>query len=213
MTMDKIDALIDSLSDELEPVAPMGHPLVRMLPLLLVSFCYVVAVIAIIGLRHDWMIKMLDDMGYVFELSLALGVFVTAGLALGWLAIPDMRGQQWITVIPLTLAGVFLFWACLRLCYESSPYFHFHLGHCALDGVFMLMIPLAILTLFLRKGATTHPRLAGVMTILSFSGLSWTGLRLTCGADNFSHAFLMHFLPFVAIGVLFGLFARKIFRW
>lgn len=213
MSLDKLDALINNLSDELEEVKPLCHPLTRMFPLLLVSFTYVLAVIALLGLRDDWMLKMFHDIQFLFEFVLALSVSVSAGLALGWLSIPDMRGQKWVLAVPFTLTAVFMFWALLRMLFEVDDHFHFQLNHCTLDGIFMLILPIGVLTFFSRRGATTHPHLSALMTVLSFSGLAWAGLRLTCGADSFSHAFLMHFVPFIAIGVLFGIFARKIFRW
>ncbi len=213
MSSDKLDALIGSLSEELEPVKPMPHPLARMFPLILVSFTYVLAVIALLGIRDDWMIKMFHDIQFLFEFVLALSVSASAGLALGWLSVPDMRGQKWIVAIPFTLTAVFLFWAVLRMAFEVDDHFHFHLNHCTLDGIFMLILPIGVLTFFSRQGATTHPQLSAFMTVLSFSGLGWAGLRLTCGMDSFSHAFLMHFVPFIVIGIIFGIFARKIFRW
>lgn len=213
MSTEKIDALIDSLSEDLKETKPMKHPLARMFPLLLVSFTYAVAVVVMLGLRDDWMNIMFDDILFTFEFVLSLCIFVSAGLTLGWTAIPDMGGKRWLPAIPITLTGVFMFWAALRLLFAEEGALYFHLNHCSLDGVFMLILPVAVLTFFSRQGATTCPLLMAGLTVLSFSGLAWAGLRMTCGADNFSHAFLMHFVPFLALGIVFGVFARKIFRW
>ncbi|MEM6781548.1 MAG: NrsF family protein [Pseudomonadota bacterium] len=213
MSTDKVDALIDNLSDELEPVQPMAHPFARMAPLIGVSLIYMIAVIAMIGPREDWVPAMFGNMMYFFEFSLSLSIFVSAALALGWLAIPDMAGRVWIKAVPVTLTGVFLVWAVMRMVFEADMEFNFQLSQCNLNGLFLIVLPVAVLTMSLRKGATTQPGWSAFMTILSFSGLGWAGLRFTCGADSFMHSFLIHFIPFVVLGIVFGLFAKRIFRW
>lgn len=211
--MGDLNNLIDNLSEELKPVKPMGHPAKRVAPLILISVIYVIGIIAMLGPRDDWVPKIMHEIDFVFELLLSLSIFISSAVALAWLNVPDMRGQQWIKAVPLTLTGVFLLWALLRLIFEVNKDFTFHLGHCNLDGLFMILLPVTVLTFTARKGATTQPVCTAFMTILSFSGLGWAGLRFTCGADSFAHSFLIHFVPFVVLGIIFGVFARKIFRW
>ena len=213
MSDQNVDSLIDSLSDELEPVKRLPHPFMRLLPLLVVSLIYMVAMIAMIGPRDDWMPKMYHEISYVFEFLLSLSLFVSAAATLAWLSVPDMRGQTWLKAVPVTLGGVFLVWAVLRIAFEWGEPLHFALKNCSLDGFIMTALPVAVLTLFTKKGATTQPIWSSCMTILSFSGLGWAGLRLTCGANTFAQSFVIHFIPFVILGVLFGLLSRRIFRW
>lgn len=209
----KTENLIEELSGKLEPVKPLAHPLWRMLPLIIVSLLYLTAIIIMLGPRKDWALMMFGDLSFAFEFTLSMSIFISSALALGWLSIPDMRGQTWIKAVPITLLSVFAVWASLRLAHEGMDGFHLHVGHCTLDGLFMILLPVIILVLSQRKGASTQPGWSGFMTILSFSALGWAGLRFTCGADNFAHAFVMHFIPFLATGILIGLLTKRIFRW
>ena len=213
MSDTKIDNLIDGLAKELEPVKPLAHPLQRMLPLIVVSILYVAAMIAMIGPREDFMPKMADEISYVFEILLSLSIFISSAIALGWMSVPDMRGQTWMKAVPITLSGIFVLWAGLRIFFEWDQPLVFKLQNCSLDGLFMTFLPVAALVFASRQGATTQPGWTSFITVLSFSGLGWAGLRFTCGANTFLQSFVVHFIPFIVLGVIFGLFARRIFRW
>ena len=213
MTDKSVDSLINSLSEELEPVKPLAHPLWRVVPLLFVSALYLGAMIMMLEPRHDWMDKMLGEIDYVFEFILSFSIFVSAAFALCWLSIPDVRGQIWVKAVPVSLLGVFIVWAILRSVFEWHQPLHFELRNCSMDGLFMTVLPVFALTFLARGGATTQPRWSSFMAILSFSGLGWAGLRFTCGANTFLQSLVIHFIPFILLGIVFGLFARRIFKW
>ena len=209
----KIDDLIGQLSDDLEPRKPLAHPLWRAAPLILISLIYVGATISMIGPREDWIPKMYQEIDYIFEFTLSLGIFITSTFALCWMCVPDMRGQQWVKSVPLTLAAVFCLWAALRIIFEWGQPVVFEWKNCSLDGFIMLMLPAAILTFASRRGSTTQPVWSSSIAVLAFCGLGWSGLRLTCGANTFLQSFGVNFIPFIVLGVIFGIFARRIFRW
>ena len=214
MSEQGIDHLIDNLCEELEPVKPLPHPLMRMLPLIGGCILYVLAFIWMEGMRTDFSTKMLDDLTYVFELSLAFAIAVSAAITLGFLAVPDMRGAQWLKTVPVTLLGVFLFWTLLRLWEGRETLFDLPiLTDCFMNGIVLLLVPVILLTFFTRMGASTYPGWSAFMTVLSFSGLGWIGLRVTCGMDDFAHAFVYDFLPFICVGIVIGFLSRVIFRW
>lgn len=208
-----IDSMIESLSDDLSEVKPLPHPIVRILPLIGVSVLYTLAMVAVLGPRQDWMPKMLNEIGYLFEIVLSLSIFVSAAIALCWMTVPDMRGQTWLKAVPVTLLGVFTGWAGMRIYFEWDEPFVFSFQNCTLDGLILTAVPVFILTLMARNGATTQPRWTAFMSILSFSGLAWAGLRFTCGANTFLQSLVFHFIPFVLLGLVFALFARRIFKW
>ena len=213
MSDKSVDDLIGNLSGDLKPVKPLAHPLVRMAPLIVVCILYVAAMIAMLGPREDFMPKMMYEIDYLFEILLSLSIFVSGSVALGWMSIPDMRGQTWMKAVPVTLAGVFVLWAGLRMFFEWDQPFVFALQRCKLDGLFMTVLPVTALVFMSRQGAVTQPGWTSFITVLSFSGLGWAGLRFTCGAGTFIQSFVIHFIPFVVMGVLLGLFARRVFRW
>ena len=213
MSDQDVNSLIGSLTEELEPVKPLPHPLLRMVPLVVVSFLYLAIMIAMLGPREDWMIMTFNNFTYVFEFALSFSIFVSAAFALGWLSYPDMRGQTWVKAVPVTLGGVFVLWAILRIIFEWDKGFVFSFGNCSLDGFVMIALPVLALTYFSKMGATTQPGWSSAMVILSFCGLGWGGLRFTCGADSLLQSLVIHFIPFVLLGIAFGFLARRIFRW
>ena len=213
MSEKDLNTLIDDLADDLKPVKPLAHPLKRMAPLIIVCIFYVGAMIALLGPREDFMPKMMYEIDYLFEILLSLSIFISSAVALGWLSIPDMRGQTWMKAIPVTLAAVFILWAGLRIFFEWGEPLVFKIENCKLDGLFMTVIPVAALVFMSRRGAVTQPGWTSFITVLSFSGLGWAGLRFTCGAGTFLQSFLIHFVPFIMLGVIFGLLSRKIYKW
>lgn len=213
MMSNDLKTLIDKLGEDLTPQKPFMHPMIRVLPLMIISALYVFLMIVLIGPRNDWMPKMYNELSYMFEFGLSFGIFMSAAIALAWLSVPDMRGQTWVKAVPCTLFGVFVFWAFLRGVYEWDEPLRFALQNCSLDGFFMTVLPVFALTVLSRRGATTQPGWSSFMTILSFSGLGWAGLRLTCTANTFMQSLVIHFIPFVLLGLVFGLCARRIFRW
>lgn len=208
-----IDSMIENLSNDLSEVKPLPHPLLRVLPLIGISVFYLFAMVAMLGPREDWMPKMFNEISYLFEIGLSLSVFISAAMALCWMSVPDMRGQTWLKAVPVTLLGVFVGWAGLRIYFEWGEPLMMSLGNCSLDGLFLTAVPVFILTLMARRGATTQPGWSAFMSILSFSGLAWAGLRFTCGANTFLQSLVIHFIPFVVLGIVFALFARRIFKW
>jgi len=208
-----VNDLINSLSDELEPIKTTKHPLNRIVPLIVVSVLYVALMVALIGPRDDFMPKMMYEIDYVFEILLSLSIFISGAMALGWMSIPGMRGQSWMKTIPVTLSGIFVLWAALRIFFEWDQPFVFKLQNCSIDGLIMTFLPVAALIFTARRGTTTQPGWTSFITVLSFSGLGWAGLRFTCTAGTFLQSFVVHFVPFVIMGVLFGLFARRLYKW
>lgn len=213
MSDESLNKFIDGLSEGLEPVKPLAHPLARMAPLMVVCIVYVCAMIMMIGPRQDFVPKMIHEIDYAFEILLSIGIFISSAIALGWMSIPDMRGQTWIKAVPVTLSGVFVLWAVLRIYFEWGEPLVFKLQNCSMDGFFMTFLPVAALVFASRQGTTTQPRWTAIITVLSFSGLGWAGLRFTCAAGTFMQSFVIHFIPFIIMGVIIGVFARRIFRW
>lgn len=207
-----IDELIGSLSEDLKPVEPMMHPALRVLPWVLLSAFYIGAVIFYMGVRPDLPEK-LEDTTYLMDLALMGFVAISSALCSGWLCVPDMRGHKWIIGIPFTFFFVFGVWTSLIVMRDGMNMPHLHWDHCFEDGMWMTVMPAAALIFLTQRGATTRPFLMMLMNILSISALGYVGLRVTCVIDTVGHAFFMHVLPFVALGTLLGLFARKVYRW
>lgn len=207
-----LDLLVSNLTEDLSPVRPLAHPAVRALPWLFLSVLYAVGVIVFLGLRPDLPYK-LHSAEFLFEIGLAFFTGVTAALCALWMCVPDMRGRVWLPALPLTALAVFLFWCVLEALTEGLLLPAPHWDHCFEDGLFLGAFPAAFILFITRKGTTIKPRMMAFMAVLAVGSFGYVGLRLTCMLDTIGHAGIYHVLPFVTLGSLFGLAARRFYRW
>ncbi len=212
MSEKNTDNLIDELTQELEPVKCMVHPLRRVVPWLVGVVMYVVAIVHYIGLRPDFY-KKFEDLSFLFENAMMALVAVSAALSASWMCVPDMRGQKWLISAPFSFLFVFLTWVGLRGLVEGVNLPSMHIDHCMADGFWMAVIPAALLVFITTRGATTRPILTALMTALSVSAFGYIGLRFTCMMDTIGHATIYHLVPFVLFGAVLGLLARRVYRW
>lgn len=212
MSKDDVNSLIDSLSEELEPIKPMLHPVLRMLPWILFVFIFVAYGVYDEGLRFD-MAERLRDETFLFEISSAMLIVLTSAMAALWLCVPDVRGQIWVVTIPIILVLHFGVWLLAKSVADGVHMPHMELGHCFYSGLYMAGIPAAVLMFITYRGATTHPYLMALMNMICASFLPYLGLRFTCPMDTVGHSFVHHIFPYVFIGMVIGALARRIFKW
>lgn len=206
------EQLIEDLTGDLSSVRPLAHPAVRALPWFLLSVSYAFAVIAFLGLRPDLPYK-LHSVEFLFETGLAFFTGASAALCALWMCVPDMRGRDWLPALPFTALGILLFWCVLKALTEGLNLPAPHWDHCFANGFLLGAFPAAFILFITRKGATTKPLMMAFMAVLAVGAFGYVGLRLTCMLDTIGHAGIYHVLPFVALGALFGLAARRVYRW
>ena len=206
------DKLIETLSDDLKSVKPLPHPLLRVLPYIVFAAIYVGILVYFVGTRPDLNIQ-LSDAGFITENALMIFIVLSAALAASFLSVPDMCGAKWLPVLPLTAAGAFIVWSAIRVYAEGLHMPTLHFDHCMGEGGFMAVVPLTMVVFMIRKGATTRPIMTAVMNILFAAGLGYIGLRFTCMMDTVGHTAVSHLGPYVIIGALLGVWARKLYKW
>lgn len=207
-----IDDLIAGLAEEGCSKKSMGCPLKRLLPILIAIIIYMAIAVHFLGLRMGLEEKLSDPI-FLIENILMLFIAVSASFAASYLCVPDMQGKTWLLTMPLTLFGVFLTWEIVRAFTEDMGLSHALWDHCIVNLAIMGLLPGFIMILFVRGGATTKPVLMAVMNILTITGFSYVGHRLTCGADHVAHSAIASLLPFILVGSGIALAARKIFKW
>lgn len=213
MSDKKIKNLISSLSDELEPAKPFAHPCQRLLTWAAMSALYLALLISFMDVRHD-LADAIKDPRFIFEITLMGFIGITSALCATFLCVPDMRGRSWLVSLPFTGLALFTVWSITHaILVEGAQMPHLHMDHCMGEGAFMTVIPLAMLLFLTRKGATTRPILMAVMNVMSIAAVAYIGLRFTCTMDTVAHATLQHLLPYVLIGLVLAMAARKIFKW
>lgn len=208
-----IDDLIGKLSEELEPVKPMPHPLIQAIPYIVVSFAYMAVVVFYLGIRGD-VIEKLGDVAFMVEIFMMSFLAISSMITAIYLTVPDMRGEKWILAIPFTLLASFFGMVIIKAVSEGVDMPNVHkMDHCMGEGGYMTIIPLAVLLFLTKRGATTRPYLSALMTIFAVAGLGYVGLRFTCSMDTIGHAVISHMIPYIVIGSILGIAARKIYKW
>ena len=207
------DDLINQLCGDLDSVkkrCPYRHVSLWFV----LSVAYIIGVIAYSGLKVD-LNDHLMSAPFIFEMGMAVAILISAAFASSWLSFPDGLQRDWMKTIAVTLFGGFLLWIFANGIEEGGFGFssQFLLTSCS-RGLFIDFIPFSALIFITAKGNTTQPYWAMTMNVLAVSALGWIGLRLTCPMyDSMSFGFTHYLLPFSILGVGFGFFARKLFKW
>lgn len=207
-----IESMIESLSADLQPLKRSTHPVWRALLWALVVIGYVGIVLLIVGVRHD-LTEQISNPNFIYEIMTVAMIGFASACASVWLCVPDVRGNGWIVAVPTALAANFMLWMMTMGADDLSHFDHAHWNHCFAEGLFMAGIPAMVIAVLSMRGNTTHPYKMAAMNTIAGASVASIGLRFSCGIDSMDHAILYHVLPFVLVGALIGVFARKIYRW
>lgn len=203
--------LIDNLCDDLKPQKTLWHPACCMGSWVMLALIIGGGVMLSMGIRGD-IVDAMRDSSFVFEMVLMTALAVTALFATFWLRIPDMRGKTWILPVPFTLFGVYIVWAGIHMIHDRMmPHMHVH--HCMVDGILITALPALAMFGMVLRGCTTRPMMMAVMNALAILSIAYIALRLTCVSDDLGHIIFTHLLPFIVIGAVLGVLARKLYRW
>ncbi len=179
----------------------------------ILSTLYVVGIVHFSGIQVDFNEK-LSSANFIFEMGMALAVLISSALASSWLCFPDNLQRGWMKIIAVTLFASFLFWIVAHSFEEGGSISKaFFMPSCS-RGLLVEALPFVALIIMTMRGNTTQPYWAMTMNVMAVSALGWIGLRLTCAMyDSMFYGFIHYLLPFSILGVAFGFFARKLFKW
>lgn len=215
MTDDKktnLDDTIHALCGDLKPVC-CQKPLWRALLWILLVVTYTSAVAITIGFR-DNIAEAMNREEYIFELILAFSIGITASLVTFWLSMPDCERHKKFFAIPLTLLAVQTTWMFIRLFFEGMGDVRDNwLSHCWMNTALHTTLPAIAVIILVRKGATVMPCALACFAVLAVSEFGWVGMRLVCPKDNVGEAYFLNFLPYVVLGIVAGMLAKRIFKW
>ena len=213
MSNKSIDALIDDLTDELEPRKPLPHPVVRTFPWAVISFTYLAVIIQVSGLRPD-LVHKFHDVNFIFELGLSIFIAVSAFLASAYWCVPDARGKKWLVSLPLMGSAIFIFWNAIRFIIEENARMpDLHWNHCYKDGLAMAILPIASIVIMCRQGKTTCSATMMSMNIIAITSVAYIGLRFTCMLDTVGHSGIAHILPFSIVTTIMGFATHRLYKW
>lgn len=212
MSRKGLESTIESLAQGLTPVQPLPTPLNRVVWWLGFALAYIMLVLFVVGVRDDLPL-MLSTPDFLYEILMLGMIGVSAVCASSWLCIPDLQGKRWSIAVPLTLAASFSLWMALKGHADFAVMTGPHWNHCLLQCLLMAGLPAVLIMFMSNRGATTHPYLMAAMNVLGGAAVACIGLRISCASDSLDHLLAYHILPFMVVGSIVGLFARRIYKW
>lgn len=219
MTNRTTDALIQELASSPLPLRSLPHPVVSVGVWIVFSMAYLAVLLWLNGgMRPDWN-EVESLTSYRLEMLLTVTLTISACIGAHWLSYPDIRQQRFVIVIPLLLLLVLISWQFTKMAVERPPISDIWAGEiympldCAAHIFVFSLLPAAMIYLFMRRAASTHPYLTGGMALLSASSLSYLLLRLAEANDSLLHIFFWHMTPMLILCLIGALLARKGLQW
>lgn len=213
MSKTKLNTLIKDLSEDLQPQNRMLSPLSKLAIWGAISTIAVAVFIYYIGLRPD-IAQKLQSADFVTEIMLTSALGLSAGLSAFLLCLPDKGGRGWFLVIPLTLFAVLTLSALIKILFNGLVMPEIGLTHCVEEAGLFVIIPASLITFMtMHKNATTNPVLLTTMNALAAGSIGYLSMRLSCMMDTIGHNLVYHFAPYLILGMILGLIARRLYRW
>ncbi len=209
------DALIAELVGDLEPVRPLrfGEGIAATLAAAALSAG---VVLALLGMRPDWLAGRLDPMELVAS-GLYGGLGLAASVTVVLMGRPqvgsDHGGWRWAAAMAglLPLAGLGA--ALARGGEGMSGEVMRHGAECFAVGAAASLLVFAALTLWLRRGAPTAPARAGLVTGVAAGAFGSFAVSLHCPDGDIVHVGLWHGATVLAMAALGRALVPRLVRW
>lgn len=211
----KTDDMIGRLVTDLRPIRPLRQR-AGMARTLLAFAASVSIVIYAIGVRADILAGRPDPMFLTSS-----GLFLVLALASTWAAIDMARpsvgtrrdGWGWTAMMAAVLPVAALGLITLDL-FTGQPVTTAPGGYgCLIVGVAAGSLTLISLVTWLRRGAPTHPALAGTLVGVAAGSAGIFGVSLCCPHNDLIHIGIWHGGTVVLMGVLGRLLLPRALAW
>lgn len=211
--MSDIDDLVAQLARKAGVVKPAPHPFMLSLQWIAAGVIYLVLSLAISGLRPE-LAERLRHFWFAAEIATLLAVFLVTSLSAALLSFPDLHQKRRLVLAPLLPALLFLAVMFFAWRTDTPPApLPLHSFECTLSILLMTLLPAGWTFYSLRRQASTHPRLAGSVALLSAFSVGALWLRLHEANDSIAHVIEWHYLPMLIVGLLGWWLGRVALKW
>jgi hypothetical protein len=207
--------LIETLTDNCAPIRPLPHPAWRALVWFAVSLSYVAIVVAVMGVRPDFVAKIADPQ---FATELAAAFLTSVVAAAGAFSAGCPARPIWERLA----AGLFfLLWAGALVvgCWRDVDAFGVsgllsHSDIYCLPAILAISIPAAVLILsMVKRGAPIAPFVTIGLAALASTALAAAALRLSFRQDAAVSVCIWQFGSVVLLTGIASLFGRALLHW
>lgn len=208
----KHENIIEKLCQDLEPAQKCRNPVYCAMTWFFMGLFSVLIVGSLMSFRHDLAVKISEPV-FMIEMVLILSLSFSAALASAFLRVPDGGEHKIVLVLTYILFAIVAVFVGRELFLHDAIWPSLTLSQCMLDAVLTGVFPVVFMMLMMRGQKTTRPVLCGFLNALAAGAIGYFGLRLTCGSDAASHVCFYHIIPFVLLGIVIGVLARRLYRW
>lgn len=207
--------LIRTLSENCAPIRPLAHPAWRALIWFAISLCYVALVVAVMGLRPDFLSKIADPQ---FATEVAAAFLTSVVAAAGAFSAGCPARPAWER---FAAGFFFLIWAGALVvgCWRDVAAFGVsgllsHSDVYCLPTILAISIPAAFLILFMvKRGAPIAPFVTIGLAALASTALAAAALRLSFRQDAAVSVCIWQFGSVVLLTGIASLFGRVLLHW
>ena len=211
--MKDIEHLVTELADDTAPVKAAPHPYWLTSKWIAVATVYLVASLAIAGLRPD-LEQAFRQPWFTAEIITLVLIVVATSLSAALLAFPDLHQKRGLALAPLWTFLLFVLVLSFAWHADSPPSpLPEHSYQCTACIILLALLPAAWTLYAMRHVASTHFGWAGTITMLSAFSIGALWLRLHEVNDSILHVIEWHYLPMLAFGILGLWLGRSLLRW
>jgi len=214
----KTEDLIQKLSIDLVPTKPMQSPLRMTAIFSSIGLVLIGASFFMMSSRID-LKEQLSNPKFFFEIGISF-LLALAALALStFLSRPGQQDKtKKLEKLCVGFLALVLLYDGFKVAQLSQSQLHLGMN---LSGIecfasvlgYSIMLGAAVM-FWLRKGASTNPRLSGLVIGTACVAMGNVSITFFCGIDNGMHIFLWHFiLPMLAALILGVTASRFLLKW
>lgn len=207
--------LIERLAADTTLVKPLRSPLLRTISWLLLSAPWVVAVVAIMGLRSD-LGERVTDFRWMVEQIATFATALAAAMAAFCAGVPGRpRWERFVPLLPLAIWLGSLGDGCLQSWHSlGSAGLTLHTDWLCLPAIMMASFAPAIaMTVMILRGSAIAPMTTTALGALAAGGLAEFGLRLFHPEDASVMVLIWQVGTVFAMVTIAGLLGRTVLRW
>ncbi|MBI3419115.1 MAG: DUF1109 domain-containing protein [Proteobacteria bacterium] len=212
--MSKTDETIGSILATATPVKT-AQPMRLLLGWLAVTVVGTFLMVLFMAPRDDLALQLASPL-FLAETILLIALIVTSAFVAVCLCFPDMCQRHWMLyapLLPLAAYSALLGYQLVHPEMVALPAVKMGGVDCALCISMFAVIPGFWMFHILHRHATTHPILAGAVSLLTASSIGHLVLKFVEKNDAISHLALWHFLPILLLAAVGAFLGRKFLSW
>ena len=184
--MSKIDQTIETLLADVKPVKPALRPWMSFLIWAGITLAATLLLASFSSLRPD-LVQQLHEPLFVIEIISLTFTIAAAALVAIWLCFPDLRQKPRMVYLPLAPLALYIGCVIYRVINPETETILPEDAHngiaCVLCIIMYSLVPGFWMFHTLRRHATTHPVLAGAISLLASASVGLLVLKFLEGND------------------------------